>query len=100
MGEKLKTIKLSDIRITDKIRLFPVRGRWKLWQEAVDALKKDINDSRFQYIFKPIRVFQYNKYSHIRTNIPPFMYMVSDGRKRTCCHLHLGLETIKAYVIF
>lgn len=97
---ELKTIKMTDIRITDKIRLFPVRGRWEPWKKAVDALKKDINDPRFQYIFRPIRVNQLSRKSHLRTRTPPFMYEVCDGRKRTCCHLLLGLKTIKAYVFF
>lgn len=96
----IEIINISDIKITDKIRLFPQRGRWQPWQDAIDALRNDITDPRYQYIFKPITVVQFSHKSHIRSNIPPFIYYVSDGRKRLCCHLKLGLKTIRAYVIF
>ena len=93
----LRDILLADIWITDKLRNFPVD---KNWREAVIALSKNIKDPRYQYIFKPITVVSYGKQSHIRSNVPPIIYRISDGRKRYCVHRELGLKTIKAYVIF
>lgn len=97
---KIKEILIDDVWVTSKLRNFFVWGIRGKWKEAIEALKKDINNPNYQYIFEPITVVQYSLKSHIRTNIPPFLYRISDGRKRYCLHVLLNLETIKAKIIF
>lgn len=87
-------ISMDDILYTHNLSSFYERKGSELWwkntgDKIVEALRKDINNPRYQWVFKPIRV---NWKGHLKK------YRVGDGRKRYYIHRKLGLKTIKAEI--